>query len=152
MSAKNPELQYAKTAEYLVRNSLIREIRSLGMDHSNSTPNRKNKKMQKLTPLLQSSAHHRMVKGDRTKLSAIAIHMGKHGFVHHFGANGYRESHEVMNRKGTRFTRKGHQLKIKSQDFVGRAVERSGAVPFLVEKIGAVRAEIVVAEISKAFI
>lgn len=150
MSA-NPELKIARIAEGMMQRALLTEIRSLGLQLSNDTADRKNKKLQKITPLLQSTAHKRMVKGDRRKMASVAIHMGRQGFIHHYGVDGYRESHEVISKKGTRFTRKGHRMKLQSKDFIERAVQRSGVIPYLQTELGAIRANEFMIEISKAF-
>ena len=144
------ESQIGSRAERMVKTSLLSEIRSSGLKLSDAPITRKSKKLQPLTPLKHSDAFKRMVK-DEEKLFGIAVHMGKHGFVHTHGANVTRKATVLTSKKNKVFTRKAHRFSLPARRLINKAVARSGAVPYLSQKISAVRGEEIVSQIKGVF-
>lgn len=143
------EKQIGINAQRMLERSLLREIRSSGLNLSNVSTIRKNKKLQLLTPLKKSTAHKRMMK-DEEHLFGLAVHLGKHGFVHNYGANG-RKAHYVKSKKGRSFQRKASRFNIPAQKYINKAVERSGAVPYISQKVSEARGKEIVSQIQRVF-
>lgn len=147
--AELTENQIGANAQRMLERSLLSEIRSSGLVLSDESSNRKNKKLQPLTPLKKSSAHKRMMKDDQ-HLFGIAVHLGKHGFVHNFGSTS-KKAHSFRSKKGRVFQRKASRLTLPSRRFINRAIDRSGAVSYIASKISEVRGNEVISRIQGVF-
>ncbi len=146
------EKQIGVNAQRMVERALVSEIRASGLHlTSSSNTNRKNKKLQALTPLAKSSAHRRMYKDNDDQLFGIAVHLGKHGFVHNFGVNTTRKSHSVKSKKGRIYTRKSHRFGLPAKKMINRAISRSGAIPYISGNIAAIRGEEIIVKIQGVF-
>lgn len=143
------EKQIGQRAQQMLENSLLSTFRSSGLNLSDAPMERKNKKLQPLTPLKKSSAHKRMQRDDE-HLIGVAVHLGKHGFVHNFGTN-QRKSTKVKSKLGKTFTRKQSRFNLPARKFINQAVSRSGAVPYLASKISENRGEEIVSRITGVF-
>lgn len=146
------EKQIGENAQRMVERALLTEIRASGLHlTSNSNSNRKNKKLQALTPLAKSSAHRRMYTDNDEQLLGIAVHLGKHGFVHNFGVNNTRKSHSATSKKGRIYTRKSHRFELPARKIINRAISKSGAVEYIAEHISVARGEEIVSKIKGVF-
>lgn len=146
------EKQIGENAQRMVERALVSEVRASGLHlTSNSNSNRKNKKLQALTPLAKSSAHRRMYKDNDEQLLGIAVHLGKHGFVHNFGVNTTRKTHSATSKKGRIYTRKSHRFGLPARKIINRAISKSGAVGYISENIAAIRGEEMIVRIKGVF-
>ncbi|VDH16844.1 Uncharacterised protein [Algoriella xinjiangensis] len=143
------EKQIGTIAQQMLERSLLREIRTSGLTLSDDPIDRKNKKFQPLTPLKKSSAHKRMMRDDE-HLFGIAVHLGKHGFVHNFGAT-IKKAHNVKSKNGNVFRRKSSRMNLRSRRYINKAVERSGAVAFIATKVSEARGKEIVSRIQGVF-
>ncbi|MDK7374526.1 hypothetical protein QP519_03110 [Weeksella virosa] len=146
------EKEIGENAQRMVERALLSEIRASGLHLSNSVAmDRKTKNKQPLTPLLKSSAHKRMNVDNTDQLFGIAVHLGKHGFVHNFGVNTTRKTHTATSKKGRLYTRNSHRFHLSSNKMINTAISKSGAVNYIAEKVTEARGEEVVSKIMGVF-
>lgn len=145
------EKQIGNKAKQMIFDTLKSEINSQNFNFSDDESTRKNIYGQRLTPLKRSTSHIRMFRDKKHQLRGIAVHMGKHGYVHNFGVDGIRKTHQTKSKKGRTYTRRVHQFKLQKRNFIPNVIKRSGAVEFLAREIPAIRGEEIMTIIKNSF-
>ncbi|CDN79551.1 hypothetical protein [Elizabethkingia anophelis] len=81
----------------------------------------------------------------------LSIRMGKHGFVQQYGVNTTRSGGTRTREKPKEVTYgfKAHYFEMKPQPFINEAIEQSGVIPFVMEKITSLRSEEIVFNVKK---
>lgn len=77
-------------------------------------------------------------------MNGLSIVMGKHGFVQHYGSSGTREDIKGRTRKipkETHYNFKNHVFNLPAKDYIDKAIQQSGVVPFVLENVTKVRSQ-----------
>lgn len=137
------EKEIGKAAASMVKTALQEKIRNSGLHLSDKKKN----------SLVKATGAPRMSKIYPGELYGIAVKMPKHGFILNFGATTQRRTGIVKREtpRTTFYKRKAHPFHLEPRSFIDDAITESGAVDYLSEKIGEIRAEAVVNQIGKAF-
>lgn len=132
-------------AKKMLSSSLLVQIR---LNRLNKTEGIKriNKDGQDVSSLTNARAESRMRRGN---LASIAVVMPKHGFIHHFGANGNRKGGTVHRTQpqSTFYQRKAHNFTLRSTPFLNASVQQSGAVQYVSTELGKLAADTIVENI-----
>lgn len=132
--AELTDAQIGKNAASMLQKALIAKIESSGLELSDDPEERFSKAGKRLTPLKHSKVYVRRFRDKETKkmrLRGLAIHMGVHGFYQNFGGESYKKTHDVLSKKQKTFRRKGSRMFLKRNDFLGKAIQSSGVIPYL---------------------
>ncbi|CAI9673191.1 hypothetical protein [Elizabethkingia anophelis] len=84
-------------------------------------------------------------------MKKLSIRMGKHGFIQQYGVDTTR-SGGYRTRKHPRETTygfKAHYFGMRAQPFINEAIEQSGVIPFVMEKITSLRSEEIIVNIKR---
>lgn len=77
-------------------------------------------------------------------MNGLSLVMGNHGFIQHYGVNGTREDIKGRTRtkpQTTHYNFKNHIYRLPAKDFIDKAIEQSGVIPFVMENVAKVRSE-----------
>lgn len=148
MNRMDPKEQrkIGRKAKAMVQSSLKGQIR---LNHLTKTSikNRKNKNGEDISSLVFARAESRIRHGN---LAAIAIVMGRHGFIQHSGVNRQRTGGTVHRTKPTSifYQRKSHQFNLTAKPFLTATVDQSGAVPYISRELGQLAGNTIIQQIN----
>lgn len=137
------EKKIAKQAENMLRAAMRSKISSLGFKAHFNQPKVRLSDADAVakTKIGQISNDNTNLK---TYMNSLSLKMGKHGFIQHYGVNTTREDIKGRTRETPRTTHynfKNHVFNLPAQDFIGKAVEQSGVVPFVLRSITEIRSQ-----------
>lgn len=80
-------------------------------------------------------------------LRSLAIKMQKWGFIQHYGVDTIRAGgHRTRTKpKTTKYGYKAHHMNMAARPFIDRAIDESGVVPFVLQKVTEMRGQEVMA-------
>ena len=129
--------------------SALRQKASSFADHVSRDPD---KKSLKDAEAIARTKKYGLVKNKTQTyfLRAIVIKMEKHGFVRHYGVNSQRQAGSRTRRipRTTTYHYRQHRMNQKAKPFLDSAIEGSGVVQYVAQKVAESRANIITEEIS----
>lgn len=140
------EQRVADKAKQMLTSALSSEISSSFKEHyrgSSSVKNDKNR--QPLRDFKVSGKGKNFTFSDTGNkyyfFNALTLKMGKHGFIHNHGANKVRMTHKVHREQPhpSEYVRIHHQYVLKKNDFIDRAIKKSGIIPYVAKEISEIR-------------
>jgi len=137
------EKHIAKKAEEMLRVAMRNKISSLGFKEHVSGPKIKLSDADAVakTNLGKIGGENQNLKYYMNGLSLV---MGQHGFVQHYGVNSTRENLKGRTRqtpKTTTYNFKNHVFNLPAKDYIDKAIQQSGVIPFVMENVTKVRSE-----------
>lgn len=139
------EKDIAQKAEQMVTTAMRQKVGSLGFAHHKSDSG-----MQSIGlsgAIARTKIGRANLEGGlRTYMNALVLSMPIHGFVQHYGDKGTRTggTRERTSPRFNRYTFRTHEWDLPAKDFIDKAIDQSGVVPFVLENITRIRGEGVV--------
>lgn len=147
------EKKVAKQAENMLRAAMRSKISSLGFKNHVSGPKVKLADADAVAKINLGN-----ISADNTNLkyymNSLSLQMGKHGFIQHYGSSGIREDLKGRTRhkpKTTRYNFANHYFTLPAQDFIGKAVQQSGVVDYVLSNITEIRNQQIMLQLKNFF-
>lgn len=131
----------AKRAKDMLQVALARGVQSF-KEHLKRNKNPKRKPLKNFKLNIKVRKTYKTNDGGSKKFfNAIVLDMGKHGFIHNYGADTIRQGHAVKREKpkSTIYYRNAHNYRLEKNNFIDRAIEESGVIPYVAKEIGEIR-------------
>ncbi len=139
------EKKVAEKAERLLENSLRNKIHGVGFNlglDDNKASLADARAVSNMTRANESGQDWKIMANQEFR--KLSIEMEKHGFIQHYGANTTRENIKGRIRKipqTTTYNFKNHFYNLPAKDFIGKAINDSGVIPFVLENVTRIRAQ-----------
>lgn len=143
------EIQVAKKAEQILESALKSKVSSFG-EHLNRKDGEASIQNIKVKSVVKKYGTKK-AGNQQAYLRRIAIRMGRHGFIQHFGVDTIRNggTRTRQKPKETQYNFKSHFFKMEAKPFINQAIEESGVIDFVMEEITKIRSEEVIFEVKK---
>lgn len=132
------EKQVARISEHMLAIAMGRKISSLGFkEHAQGS--------KQSISTATGRADTKVGKGPNGTLkmymNRLSLVMPRHGFVQHYGVAGIREGGQRTRHKprSTTYNFASHYFKLPEKNYIGKAVQESGLVDFVLENISRIR-------------